>query len=402
MRLLVLLSRVPYPLEKGDKLRAYHLVRRLAQRHQVHLFCLTDAPVDPAAIDHLRGFCADIEVVRLPRWRVALRLAGALFGRVPYQVAYFHHGFAQRRFDRLLERVRPDHVLCQLVRTTEYVLPHHAMPRTLDLMDTLSKGMERRVRRAPIMLRPLFKAETRRLIAYENRMIDQFDHCTIISAQDRGFLYHPRRDEVVVVPNGVDTGHFAPMAEELRYDLVFTGNMNYPPNVDSALHLVTDVLPLVRRERPDTSLLISGADPGPRIRALAEADGSITVTGWVSDIRQSYATARVFVAPMRIGTGLQNKILEAMAMGLPCVTSPLANNALGARPGEAVLIGRDAAEHAAAILALLGDRELHARIAGNGRRFVQERFGWEQAVSVLEATMGTPGRVGGAGAAGPR
>ncbi len=392
MRLLVVLSRVPYPLEKGDKLRAYHLIRRLAQRHEVHLFCLSDQPVEPSSIEHLRTFCAHIEVVQLPRWRVFFRLASAAFAREPYQVAYFHHAFAQRRFDALVEQLRPDHVLCQLVRTTEYLRHHYHLPKTLDYMDTLSKGMERRMRRASAWKRPLFRTETRRLIAYENLMLDLFDSSTIISAQDREFLYHPRRDEVVVVPNGVDTQHFAPMAAEKRYDLVFTGNMNYPPNVDSVLHLVQDVLPLVRQRRPGTSLLISGVDPGPRIRALAEADPLVTVTGWVKDIRTSYASARVFAAPMRIGTGLQNKLLEAMAMELPCVTSPLANNAVGAVPEGSILLGSNAAEHAAAILRLLDDRGLYERIAMSGRRFVRDHFSWDRAVDVLEGTLtGRPG-----------
>ncbi|HEX2616448.1 MAG TPA: hypothetical protein VHL57_02845, partial [Flavobacteriales bacterium] len=144
MKLLVVLSRVPYPLEKGDKLRAYHLVARLAERHEVYLFCLSDQRIAPEHLDHLRAMCAHIEVVHLPRWRLLLRLASAPFSRLPFQVAYFHHRHAQRAIDRAIERFQPDHVLCQLVRTTEYVRHRYELPKTLDYMDTLSKGMERR------------------------------------------------------------------------------------------------------------------------------------------------------------------------------------------------------------------------------------------------------------------
>ena len=389
MKLFVLLSRVPYPLEKGDKLRAYHLVKRLAQRHDIFLCCLSDQPVAPGAVEHLRGFCQHIEVVYLPRWRIVLKLLNAVFTRLPFQVSYFHHAAAQRRVDAAIELFKPDHVFCQLVRTTEYVRDRWSLPKTLDYMDTLSKGMERRTETSSFWLRPLLRAETRRLIAYENLMFDLFDHSVIISAQDRDYLYHPGRTEMSVIPNGVDTEHFHPPYGGLppHYDLLFTGNMNYPPNIDSVLFLANRVLPLVRKEKPGTSLLISGVDPSPRVRELAQRDPLITVTGWVKDIRASYADARIFVAPMQIGTGLQNKLLEAMAMRMPCITSPLANNAVGAVPDEEILIGTEPEEHARNILRLLNRPEECDRIAANGHRFVQQRFDWHRSAEVLDALI---------------
>jgi len=390
MRLLVLLSRVPYPLEKGDKLRAYHLISRLARKHEVFLFCLSDARTDPAHIDHLKEFCKHIEVVRIERWRILLKLVTALFTRLPFQVAYFHHRKAQRSIDAAIERFKPDHVICQLVRTTEYVRTRYTLPKTLDFMDTLSKGMERRTETAPFHLRPVFRMETRRLIRYENLMFDLFDHSVIISAQDRDYIYHPLRDRMVVIPNGVDTGHFVPQPLDQHYDLLFTGNMNYPPNIDSVLFLVHKVLPIVRRTRPQTSLLVSGVDPSASVRDLARLDPLIAVTGWVRDIRTSYAAARIFVAPMQIGTGLQNKLLEAMAMRMPCITSTLANNAVGAPAGDAILIGNSPEEYAELILQLLADATERERIAANGYRYVREHFDWDRAAADLETLITSP------------
>lgn len=387
MRILVLLSRVPYPLEKGDKLRAYHLISRLAHKHEVFLFCLSDSKTDPAHIAHLQQFCKHIEVVRIERWRILFKLATAIFTRLPFQVAYFHHRKAQKRIDAAIERFKPDHVLCQLVRTTEYVRKRYILPKTLDFMDTLSKGMERRTETAPFHLRPVFRMETRRLIRYENLMFDLFDNSVIISSQDRDYIYHPLRDRMVVIPNGVDTGHFVPQKLDPHYDLLFTGNMNYPPNIDSVLFLVQKVLPIVRRRRPQTSLLVSGVDPSASVRDLARVDPLIAVTGWVRDIRSSYAAARIFVAPMQIGTGLQNKLLEAMAMRMPCITSALANNAVGAPPGDAILIGNTPEEYAALIEKLLGDASERERIALNGYHFVRERFDWDRAADALEALI---------------
>lgn len=390
MRLLVLLSRVPFPLEKGDKLRAYHLISRLARRHEVYLFCLSDTRTDPAHIEHLKGFCAHIEVVHIGRWRILLKLLTAVLTRLPFQVAYFHHGHAQRRIDRAIAAFKPDHVFCQLVRTTEYVRHRYALPKTLDYMDTLSKGMERRTETAAFHLRPIFRAETRRLIRYENLMFDQFDHSVIISAQDRDYIYHPWRDRMAVVPNGVDTEHFTPQEVDPQHDLLFTGNMNYPPNIDSVLYLVQRVLPIVRRQRPATSLLICGVDPSASVRDLAKTDPLISVTGWVKDIRSSYASSRVFVAPMQIGTGLQNKLLEAMAMRMPCITSALANNAVGAPPGDAILIGETPEDYASLILHLLSNANERARIAASGYAFVRANFDWDRAAEALERVIAAP------------
>lgn len=384
MKLLVLLSRVPYPLEKGDKLRAYHLIARLARKHEVILCCLSDGATDPASIEHLAQFCSHIEVVRIPRWRILLKLSTAIFSRLPFQVAYFHHSSAQRSIDRVIREHAPDHVLCQLVRTTEYVRSHPTLPKTLDYMDTLSKGMERRTRNAPIHLRPLFQTETRRLIRYENLMFDLFDHTVIISSQDREYIYHPLRDRVHVIPNGVDTDHFSPQQQAQHYDLVFTGNMNYPPNIDSVVFLVQKVLPIVRMARPQTNLLISGVDPSPEVKELARRDPLVEVSGWVKDIRNSYAAARIFIAPMQIGTGLQNKLLEAMAMRMPCITSALANNAVQAVPGESILIGESAQDYADHILHLLDHADERDRLAEAGYRFVRDRFNWDRSAEALE------------------
>lgn len=387
MRLLVVLSRMPYPLEKGDKLRAYHLIKRLAKRHEIYLFCLSDQRIRPDDEEHLRSFCKHLQVINLPRWRILLRVVTAVFSRLPFQVSYFHHGHAQHAIDRVIGEFRPDHVLCQLIRTTEYVRHRHEIPKTLDYMDTLSKGMERRADNAPFHLRPFFKAETRRLIGYENLMLDLFDHHAIISAQDRDLLYHPERRQVEVIPNGVDMAYFIPQETVKRHDLLFTGNMNYAPNIDSVLFLVHHVMPLVHAKRPGTTLLIAGVDPDQRVRDLPARDPSVTVSGWVKDIRDSYASARIFVAPMQIGTGLQNKLLEAMAMRMPCVTSDLANNAVGAEPGASILIGHEPKDYADHILHLLDHPEERERLAANGQRFVRHTFDWDRSAERLDRLM---------------
>jgi glycosyltransferase involved in cell wall biosynthesis len=249
-------------------------------------------------------------------------------------------------------------------------------------MDVFSAGMLRRAEKAPQWQRPVFQLEARRLQAYEAAAFDWFRHHTIISDQDRQLIDHPRRAEIEVVLNGIDTKYFRPVQSRTEYELLFCGNMNYHPNVDAAVFLAEEILPIVRQSHPKARLLIAGTTPAPRVQALASP--AVTVSGWLADIREAYAAAGVFVAPMRVGTGLQNKLLEAMAMRLPCVTTPLANNALRGTPGMHLLVGQTADELAAHISDLLAQPTEAALLATQGLDFVRKNYNWASATSRLE------------------
>ena len=392
MRIVMLVSRVPYPLEKGDKLRAFHQLRHLAQRHEVHLFALNDGgELHPEALSVLGKHCASVEVVDLPKARAGLNLARAGLTGKPFQVGYFTWGAAQKRFDALVQRVQPDHFYCQLIRTAEYVRSYPDVLETLDYMDAFAKGMDRRLATARPHMKLPIALERRRLIAYEREAFDRFDHHTIISEQDRDEIPHERRGEIQVVRNGVDTEFFSPIEREREWDLLFNGNMGYPPNVEAVEFLVGEVLPVVWERRPQTRLLISGATPAPRVTAL-ESD-RVKVSGWVDDVRDSYAGARVNIAPMLISIGLQNKLLEAMAMKVPCITTTLANNALGARPGEEILVGDTPSELADRILELLEDPARAEAIGAGGLELVRRSYDWESTTTQLERLMFSGARV---------
>ncbi|MEM7298602.1 MAG: glycosyltransferase, partial [Bacteroidota bacterium] len=207
----------------------------------------------------------------------------------------------------------------------------------------------------------------------------------IISEQDRDFIFHPKRKDIAVIPNGVDQEFFRPVERQKKYEIVFTGNMNYPPNVDSAVLLARDILPLVKRKVPEAKLLIAGAQPANAVKALASSD--VIVSGWMDDIRDAYSESKVFIAPMQIGSGLQNKLLEAMSMGLPCITSALANNALGAEPGKEILVGNNPQEYANHILELLNNQELASDLSDNGLQFIRRKYSWESSAQLLEDLM---------------
>ena len=170
-----------------------------------------------------------------------------------------------------------------------------------------------------------------------------------------------------------------------EYDIVFTGNMGYAPNVNAAEYLAGEILPLVQQKRPGTTLTLAGATPHQKVQALQNEQ--VKVTGWVEDIRECYGKARLFIAPMRIGTGLQNKLLEAMAMKIPSITSPLANQALNARHGEEILVGNNAEEFASLILDVLEDPSLASKLSNNGHRYIHKNYNWKAATDVLETLI---------------
>lgn len=385
MKILVLLSRVPYPLEKGDKLRAFHQVKRLAEHHEIVLCCLNDGRLHKEALEKLKPYCCEITIIPLSKIRIFLNMAAGIFSSRPFQVSYFYHKKARKIIDRLVEKHLPRHIYCQLVRVSEYAGKYTIIPKTLDYMDALSTGATRRIENAPFYLKPLLRVEASRLRNYESAIFSKFENKTIISEQDRQLIPHPNREAIQIIPNGVDTDFFKPVDRKKDFDLVFTGNMNYPPNVDSAQYLAKEILPLLLKKYPGIKLLISGANPSWKVRMLASEN--ITVTGWIEDIRESYARSRVFIAPMRTGTGLQNKLLEAMAMRLPCLTSPLANNALGARAGEEILILDSPQGYADTVGKIISDGEFYNKIAENGYRFVLRNFNWKVNVDRLNAII---------------
>ena len=381
MKIAILLSRVPFPLEKGDKLRAFHQIRVLSERHELYLFALNDSRLHPDARKELEPYCKEVHIYPLPWWgRVWHALRFFLQGK-PLQCSYFYRPSVQREVARHCRRIGVERVFCQLIRTAEYAknLPY---PKTLDYQDVFSKGIDRLIPKSPWWKRGLLRAEYRRVCRYERLVFDRFDHCTIITQVDRSLIRHPRAREIVVVPNGVDTTYYSAQPQQKQFDLIFTGNMGYMPNIDAAECIVKEIFPAIREKYPDIRIALCGANPSPRVLALESRQ--VTVTGWVNDMREYYAKSRIFIAPMRLGTGLQNKLLEAMAMGIPCITSPLAATPLNAQANHDIMVCNSTLGYIDAIDNLLKDAGYYARIAQNGQAFVQANYNWEHTSRILE------------------
>ncbi len=383
MRILFVLSRVPYPLEKGDKLRAFHLIRELSTNHEINLFCLADEKTHPEAEKQLKQYCSEIYIHRVPLFTRLFKLFISFFSPKPFQVEYFYSKGAQKKFDEFIEDHLPQHIFCQLIRTAEYVKKYSLIPKTLDYMDAFSIGMERMAEKAKWPLSSIMTEEFERLQKYEQSIASLFDHHLIISEQDKGCI--KIKKHIDVLPNGIDPVFFQNITTTKHRDILFTGNMSYRPNVESAKFLVNEIMPLVWQKLPNAKVTLAGANPAQGVSALKSQ--KVEVTGWVDDISEVYHSSKVFVAPMLINSGLQNKLLEAMACEVPCITTSLANNALGARNGEHIRIGDSKEEIANEITSILSDEQLANALGKQGKEFVLGNYSWENEAKRLSQIM---------------
>lgn len=378
--LLFMTSRFPYPLEKGDKLRTYHLIKGLSKSYQIHLYALSTQHIEPSWQKELAPYVVSIHLFRLNVFTQCIRLIGCIFTNQPFQLAYFTSFRVKRIIKKSITNLSPDHIFCQMIRPAEYVKNYHRCNKTIDYMDALSVGMERRAKKAPWYLRWIFNIEAVRLKEYEQRIFNYFEFQTMISQQDVHYIAHPDQGKIRVVPNGIDTEYFHPIKNlPATYDLVFVGNLSYAPNIDAMRWFADHII----SKYPTWTLLIAGANPSSALVQALKKYPNITIEGWQEDIRKAYARGKLFIAPMQIGTGMQNKLLEAMAMGIPCLTTPLASEALEIIPGRDLMVGNNSESMADQIVHLLENPEEAGALGNQGRQTVQMIYSWNRAVNSL-------------------
>lgn len=383
--LRILLVASAYPDLTTGRLRQVHLVRWLGTRHRVVVVSLASPSVaaDPPAIDGAAAVIAIAATQRRGRGARA-RMWQARMRNQPSESIVALASAANR-----VAAAEPFDVL--LVAGREVGPVHERLPRlplVLDLCDSRAARLRAQLAVAPPVARPALAARWLAERRYERSLLVRSDHVIVASDRDRLALDGRIGRLVSIVPNGVDTDTWRRRAPQLGHAVVFSGAMDYPANADAAVHLASRVMPLVWRHRPATRLVIVGRDPVPDVTALA-ADPRVTVTGTVDDIRPFLEQAGVYAAPLRFASGIQNKLLEAMAMAIPVVTTPIAAAGLQAPGGDSppVRIAVEPDAFAAAILSALDERDANPAPDPSGREYVERQFGWPAAVALLEQAL---------------
>lgn len=383
MRIAVLASRFPYPLERGDKLRMYHQLRYLSTQHEIHLFCTTDVVPTESQLAELKQYCKSVAYWHIDTPTYVINVLKRFSSDLPFQCSgIYDRKFHEHIMAKIIEH-KIDLVYCQLIRMAPYAADVKC-PVVLDYMDALGVGMERRVEVSPWYTKKLYRIEARRVQKYEKEVMDMFDHCTIISDQDKALLSVDTKGRLTTISNGIDTTYFEPDNTAPKYDIVFVGNLGYLPNIEAADILVRQIkMRYFDKYKKSLRILIVGARPSMKVLRLQTEE--VKVNAWRKDIRTAYREGKILCAPLFSGTGQQNKILEAMALGIPCVTTSFVNNAIKAENGKEILMADTVAEMVAAIHFLLEDDEVYQTIERNARKFVVNNFQWQTTVDKLNS-----------------
>lgn len=387
MRFLFLANRIPYPPYRGDKLKIYNLAKRL-QHHELHLLTFAQTSEEFEYKAELEKIFKSVTLVYLPKWQSALNCLNGLWDNTPLQVQYFRSAAMRRKLKEVLSQIKFDAVHVQHLRMSPYLAGRKDIPRILDLPDAYSLYWARRRSAKRSLTTSLFEnMEQKRVLAYE-QILKQYDLSLVCSAEDLAYLKQVQHlDNIDLLPNGVDLDTFAPRDHDYTHNhtLLFTGNMDYAPNVDAVVYFTNEVLPLVRAKFPNVQFIIAGQRPVKKVQDLA--GDLVKVTGFVQDLAAVYNEASVVVAPLRFGAGTQNKVLEAMAMGIPVVCSNIGFAGLGIESGEGAIMHTEAAAFAESVVSLLEDEALRRNVGQKGTTVIRNRFGWDAIARQLEAYL---------------
>jgi len=386
MRILFLCHRLPYPPKRGGKIRPFNMIRHLSRRHEVTVATVARSAAEVAEGQDLRKYCHELHVGQIPTYAGWGRFGLYTATTYPATFGYFYSPALDRTVQTLLATRDFEAIFVHCSSMGPYVARHRGCRKMLDYGDADSEKWLEYARASRFPLSLGFALEGRKVRRYERWLAEGFDACSVNAPREREVLGQYVDKPIYVFPNGVDLDYFRPQREggpASPARVVFTGNMSYKPNVEAVGDFVSRILPRVWARRPETEFYIVGMDPSPAVRRLADGR-RIVVTGRVDDVRPYFDAATVAVAPLRIARGLQNKVLEAMAMRVPVVASPAAFNGINAEAGRDVLVADDPESFSRGVVSLLYDPLLRDRHAAAARTCVERNHDWARILNGLE------------------
>jgi sugar transferase (PEP-CTERM/EpsH1 system associated) len=382
-----LTQRIPYPPNKGDKIRSFNEIKYLSKKHSIYLGTILDHPSDEQHVSSLRQYCKEVYAIYFNK---RLRLVKSVVQDKPFSVCNFYHASLQEFVDRTLTTKKIDAVICFSSSMAEYVFNAQQYKKNhlngarliMDYIDLDSDKWSQYATYSKFPLKQIYQLEQKRLFEYEVKINQAFDESIFVAQQEVATFkqYYPRANGVLTIPNGLDIGYFTPKLERRsnpRPILVFTGVMDYFANEDGVIWFCRNILEKIRKQFPGVQFYIVGMRPTKAVRNLANIAG-VTVTGYSNDIREYYWKADICVVPLRIARGLQNKVLEAMATGNAVVATSNASKGIVCENNQNIVIADDAESFAERVIELLKDRERREEIARNAIANIHHNYCWEE------------------------
>ena len=394
--ILFLTHRIPYPPNKGDKLRAYHVLDHWTKQHKVFLGCFIDAPEDLQYRDRLSERCAGTYFVRLHPGLATMRAFTGFLTQSALSVRYYHNEGLAAWVDRVMASEKPDCVFVYSSVMGQYVLGANPRPSRLlvDFVDVDSEKWAAYAEAKSFPLNSIYRREAKRLLQFDRKVAAEAD-ANIFVSEAEAELFRERapevRDKIIAISNGIDANYFAPENAGTKPNftgapiIVFTGQMDYWPNVDAVVWFSKSVLPKIQDKFPDATFYIVGTNPSTAVQALRSRPG-IIVTGRVPDVRPYVGHAHVVVAPLRIGRGIQNKVLEGMAMARPVIVTPQALEGIYAIPDTDLLLAHDADQFVEGVERSLSPSSAKA-IGAAARQRVIEAYNWQNNLAKFDQLL---------------
>jgi len=396
MNIIYLSHRIPYPPNKGDKIRSFNQIKYLAASgHDIHLVCLADQKHDLDYQSVLLRWCKSVYVEYLSPKKAKIRSLPWLLSSLPLSVPYFYRRSLQKHVDRLLEQEDIKTVFCFSSAMGEYVRRSKAPDMqkkllVLDYCDLDSDKWRQYSKSTSWPMSWIYAREASTLLMYEQKANEIFDHSIFISRAEADLFspFAPEPERISVMPNGVDHQFFSSPPKAGLSDppvLVFTGAMDYQANVDGVVWFCKTALPELQKRFPGLKMYMVGSNPSPAVKSLAAED--IVVTGYVQDIRQYYSMADVCVVPLRLARGVQNKVLEAMAMSRPVVTTSRVLQGINASPDRDLLLADDEHGFVDQLTRVLSDERLSRDLSDAGRNFVLKNYDWQTNLQAMDKML---------------
>jgi sugar transferase (PEP-CTERM/EpsH1 system associated) len=390
MKILFLAHRIPYPPNKGEKIRAYHELQHLSARHIIDLFCFSDSDEEAEQLEGLRKLCRRIYVE--PR-ELAVVATGAIRSLVrgePLSCGCFFSRKFQRHVWKAIETEGYDLIFVYCSYMAQYVPCPTPVPMVMDFVDIDSAKWAQYSERSRFPVSWFFAREARKLAQHEEKWARASSSTIVVTAIEAAQLKGEDLPHTEVIGNGVDIpptpeDELPPNLRALQPYALFVGTMDYRPNVDAVEYFAKDILPRVREHHPALKFVVVGRDPSRRVRKLARLPGVI-VTGTVPRVDGYLRGSSVVVAPFRVARGIQNKVLEALAAGKPVVATSASAAAIGAQHGETLLVADTPIAFAGAVIALIENHVLVGQF-DKGPEFVRKNFSWRENMNLLEQVL---------------